>query len=68
MTLHQFFNICLLHFYQFISSLAAVIWESDLGGPVEEAEKVKVELSWKVKLEDLGSNPALGLRHFFHSR
>ena len=32
----------LLHFNQFISSLAALVWESDRGGPVGEAEKAKV--------------------------
>ena len=29
----------LLHFNQFISSLAALVWGSDRGGPVGEAEK-----------------------------
>ena len=29
----------LLHFNQFISSLAALVWGPDRGGPVGEAEK-----------------------------
>ena len=32
----------LLHFNQFISSLAALVYQSDRGGPVGEAEKAKV--------------------------
>ena len=40
MTIHQFCQYSiLLHFDQFISSLAALVWGSDRGGPVGEAEK-----------------------------
>ena len=39
-TLHQIFQYpILLHFNQFIYSLAALVWGSDRGGPVGEAEK-----------------------------
>ena len=33
-----------LIFNQFISSLAALVWESDRGGPVGEAEKPRLRL------------------------
>ena len=40
MTLHQFFQYSFLpYFNQFISSLAALVWGSDCGGLVVEAEK-----------------------------
>ena len=42
-----FCNIIHPHFNLFISSLAALVWGSDRGGPVEEAEKAKVASVWR---------------------
>ena len=47
MTLHQFCQyLFLLHFNLFIFSLAALVWESDRGGPVGEAEKVREDIDF----------------------
>ena len=36
------------HFDQFISSLTALVWGSDRGGPVEEAEKAVASV-WRTR-------------------
>ena len=43
----HFFNIFLPHFNEFISSLVALVWESDRRGSVGEAEEAKVASVWR---------------------
>ena len=53
--------IQMIDFNQVISSLAALVWGSDRGGPVGEAEKTGGRVCVadpKRKLEDLGSSPS----------
>ena len=38
-----------IYFNQFISSLADLVWESDCGGAVAEAEKPEVASVWRAR-------------------